>query len=592
MASYSQEVLEDVRAGNDIVDVVSSYLPLKQKGGNHFGLCPFHKENSPSFSVSADKQMYYCFGCGAGGNVYSFIMHMENYGFVEAVKHLADRIHFKLPEPGYSAQYKKAAALRETLHEIHAKAARFYYDRLVSDEGLAAMAYVAKRRISPAAQKRFGLGFSPQASDALFRHLSESGYDLDALRQSGLVLENKRTGGYFDRFRNRLMFPIFDAQNKIVGFGGRVMGEGEPKYLNSPDTPIFDKSRNLYGINYARLAKKEEIIVVEGYMDVISLQQAGFHNTVASLGTAFNEEHVQQLKKYCKRVVLLFDSDQAGEKAALRAIPAAVSGGLTVRVLQLQGAKDPDEFIQSFGANAFAETVANALPYLAFQIACARKKYDLSNTEQKVSFTTEAAAIIAALSNSIERDAYIKDVSQSTGLSESAIRTEVDKRIDPAADALRVPQTRNRPPVQTTRTVTKGVDEAKRNVLAAAASRYDLCNALHKHLTNEELGEPVYIRLFEWISERHKSSLPVVAADVVSLFETVEEQRIASIVFTLRFEYESESALLKALNDQIAVIKKAYIDEQLARAEDLSGLQKLAEMKRNLKTLYITDLDG
>ena len=591
MASYSQEVIEDVRAGNDIVDVVSSYVALKQKGSGYFGLCPFHKEKSPSFSVSADKQLYYCFGCGASGNVIGFVMQVENYGFVEAIKHLADRIRYTLPEPGYSESYVKAAQQRELLQEIHARAARFYYDTLNAPAGEMALGYIKARRISDGMRKRFGLGFAPESWDGLYKHLMGEGYDTEALVLSGLVIQSKK-GGYVDRFHNRLMFPIFDVRDKVVGFGGRILGGDGAKYLNSPDTPIFDKSKNLYGISHARKARSEEIILVEGYMDVISLHQAGFANTVAALGTAFNEDHVAQLKKYCKRVVLLFDSDEAGEKAALRAIDAAVAGGLVVRVLQLQGAKDPDEFVQSFGAEAFAEALRNAMSYTAFRIMCARKRADLQDTEQKVRFTTEAAAIIARLTNSIERDAYIKDVAKSTGISEDAIRVEVGKRVDVEADAVQVPRARSRPAVQTSRVITRGVDEAKRNVLAVALSRRDLCFKLHACLEAADFVEPVYIRLFEWICERHENGSNAVAADAVSLFETIEEQQIASVIFTLRFEFDSEETLIRALNDQIFVMKKTRIDAALAEAQDLEQLQKLAEMKRNMKNSYISISDG
>ena len=586
MASYSQEVLEEVRSGNDIVDVVSGYVSLKQKGNNYFGLCPFHKEKSSSFSVSADKQMYYCFGCGASGNVYGFVMRMENYGFVEAVKHLADRIHYALPEPGYSEQYKKNAETRETLHEIHKKAARFYFDMLATKDGEMASDYIKARRVSEAAKRRFGIGFSPTGWTGLYKYLLDEGYDADTLALSGLIVPTKK-GDYVDRFHNRLMFPIFDVQGKVVGFGGRALGSDGAKYLNSPDTPIFDKSKNLYGINYARLARNEEIILVEGYMDVISLHQAGFANAVAALGTAFNENHVAQLKKYCKRVVLLFDSDEAGEKAALRAIPIAVAGGLHVRVLQLAGAKDPDEFITNFGAEAFVEAVGRATPYTAFQIACVRKKYDLSNTEQKVRFTTEAAAYIAGLTSSIERDAYLKDVARSSGLSESAIRTEVDKLVDAEADAVQVPRAKSRPVLPTGKVITRGVDEAKRNVLSVALSRKDLCMQMRACLSDDELSEPVYIKLFGWICDRHDKNLHAVAADAVSLFETVEEQQIAAVIFTLRFEYEEEVALVKALNDQIYVIKKAYAEACLDGEMDEAALQKFGELRRNLKNSYI-----
>ena len=590
MALYSQDVIAEVRAGNDIVDVVNSYVPLKQKGNNHWGLCPFHTEKSPSFSVSADKQMFHCFGCGANGNVISFIMRYENFGFVEAVKHLADRIHYILPEPSNAEAYRKAAHQREVLQELHIKAARFYYDSLGSREGEMAADYLTARRVSEGMRRRFGLGYAPQGWTSLYKHLQGLGYDAETIALAGLITPSKK-GDYVDRFHNRVMFPIFDVQGKVVGFGGRTLGSDGAKYLNSPDTPIFDKSKNLYGINLARQARSEEIIVVEGYMDVIALHQAGFSNAVAALGTAFNEEHVVQLKKYCKRVILLFDSDEAGEKAALRAIPIAAAGGLQVRVLQLAGAKDPDEFIMKFGPGAFADAADNAMPYPAFQIACARKKCDLSDMEQKVRFTTEAAAIIAALPNSIERAAYVKDVAEATGIDETAIREEITKRVDKSADAVRVPRAVSRPAVQTGRVVTRGVDEAKRNVLAVALARGDLCAKLREHVSTDELSEPVYVTLYEWITTRHEAKLPVVAADAVSLFETVDEQNLASLIFTLRFEYETEDALIKALNDQLFVIKTAYVSakvEEAAASGDAEAIQKWGAMRRSLKNSYIT----
>ena len=590
MALYSQDIIAEVRAGNDIVDVVNSYVPLKPKGGSHWGLCPFHKEKSPSFSVSGDKQMFYCFGCGASGNVIGFVMRLENYGFVEAIKHLADRINYVLPEPSNAEAYRKAAHQREVLQEIHTKAARFYYECLGTLDGQMASDYITARRVSEGMRRRFGLGYAPSGWTRLYKHLQGLGYDTDTLTLSGLVVPTKK-GDYVDRFHNRVMFPILDVQGKIVGFGGRSLGGDDAKYLNSPDTPIFDKSKNLYGINLARQARSEEIILVEGYMDVIALHQAGFANTVAALGTAFNDNHVAQLKKYCKRVILLFDSDEAGEKAALRAIPIAAAGGLQVRVLQLAGAKDPDEFINTYGPAAFAEAADNAMPYPAFQIACVRKKYDLTNVEQKVRFTTEAAAIIAALSNSIERAAYAKDVAASTGIDEGAIREEISKRVDRGSDTVQAPRSVSRPVVRTGRIVTRGVDEAKRNVLAVALARSDLCAQMQAHITTEELAEPVYIMLYEWITSRHEAKLPVVAADAVSLFETVEEQNIASVLFTLRFEYDTEEALVQALNDQIYVIKTAYVNarvEEAAAAGDAEAIQKWGVLRRGLKNSYIT----
>jgi DNA primase len=394
---YPQEILEEVRVQNDIVDVISEYLPLKQKGTSYFGLCPFHNEKTPSFSVSSERQFYYCFGCGAAGNVYTFIMQMENDTFPEAVKRLADRVHITLPQPQYTQQAKEQELQRQRLFDLHKKAGRFFYEKLHEPVGEQARAYLQKRQMNDNIQKKFGIGYAPKGQQELYQYLQKQGFSQQELQKSGLIIERKEEKGYFDRFRNRLMFPILDIQGRVIGFGGRILSQGEPKYLNSPETLLFNKSKNLYGLNFAKNTRKREIILVEGYMDMISLYQAGFRNVAASLGTAFNQEHAKVLKKYADSVILLYDSDDAGTMAAQRAIPILTQNGFYVKVLQVPNGKDPDEFIKQSGAKAFSRLLANAQHYITFQIQCLKKQYDLTQPQQKVEFTTKTANILSKL---------------------------------------------------------------------------------------------------------------------------------------------------------------------------------------------------
>ena len=357
---YSDEIIEEVRSRNDIVDVISGYVKLQKKGSSWFGLCPFHNEKSPSFSVSRTKQMFYCFGCGKGGNVFTFIMEYENFTFIEAVRYLAERAGMTLPEAEETPEQKKAAGLKTKLLEINKIAAKYFYYLLTTDHGAQAMDYLTNtRRLLPETIVRFGLGYSDKFSDDLYRYLKNKGYSDTLLKESGLVTLDERRGGA-DKFWNRVMFPIMDANNRVVGFGGRVMGDGAPKYLNSPETKVFDKSRNLYGLNFARTSRRPNFIICEGYLDVISMHQAGFTNAVASLGTAFTSPHASLIKRYTDEVILAYDSDGAGVRAALRAIPILKEAGLKIRVLHLTPYKDPDEFIKNMGIEAFEKRIEDA----------------------------------------------------------------------------------------------------------------------------------------------------------------------------------------------------------------------------------------
>lgn len=425
---YSDEVIDEVRQANDIVDVIGSYVKLKRSGSNYMGLCPFHSEKSPSFSVSRTKQMYYCFGCHRGGNVITFVRDYENLTFPEAIKTLADRAGIQLPEQEMSAEERRQRDERTALLEINRVAGEFYYYRLRSPEGKPGMDYLTKRGLSQETMRSFGLGYAGTYSDSLYRFLKKKGYSDELLYKSGLISHDERRGMY-DKFWNRVMFPIMDLNNRVIGFGGRVMGDGKPKYLNSPETKIFDKSRNLYGLNVARRSRENRLILCEGYMDVISMHQAGFTNSVASLGTALTRQHCALLARYTKNIILSYDSDNPGVNAALRAIPMLRDAGLTPKILHLEPYKDPDEFIKALGHDAFSERLDQAENAFLFEIGILQRSYDLKDPDAKTSFYREVAKKIAAWPLQMERDNYLAAVSEKYRIDPSALKEMVMREL-------------------------------------------------------------------------------------------------------------------------------------------------------------------
>jgi len=575
---YPPEVIEEIRTGNDIVEVVSAYVQLKQRGGGFVGLCPFHKEKTASFSVSADKQMYYCFGCGASGNVIGFIMQIENHEFPDAIKALADRIRYTLPQRGASREAAKAAVVRERLFEMNRLAARFFYDTLA--EGGEAAEYLDSRGLGARVRKKYGLGCASRKWDALCKRLSDEGYGEDEIRTSGLAVPDKK-GGLRDKFVNRLMFPIFNAQGKVVGFGGRALDEdGIPKYLNSPETPVFDKSKNLYGINFARVSRTRNLIVVEGYMDVLALAQAGFHNAVAALGTAFNSDHVNVLKKYADTVTLMFDSDDAGETAALRAIQHLNEGGVRTKVLQVKGAKDPDEYINKFGAEAFGELLNTAADQAAFRIEHIRKRHDLTQTDGRVRFVQEAAKLLAGMDSAVEREAHARDVAKTTDISYESIITEIERAADKP-----LPRDMTALKKRPVRGGDRAVREAQKMLLLIAAYDMQICAAIRAAVTPDELPEPVYARLLEIIYATHESSRVWYAAEAMSNFTDPDEQRRAAEVFA-QGELPEKNIDISAA-DSVRKIKLHNIDMQLTGNENAHEVHELMLQKQRVRKLEI-----
>lgn len=593
---YPQELIDEIRTQNDIVSVISEYIALKPKGSSYFGLCPFHNESTPSFSVSADKQFYYCFGCGESGNVYSFIMRMENCDFPEAVKRLADRAHISLPEPEYSAEAARAERLKQQIYEMHRAAGRYYYAALHSRNGERALKYLNERGVKEEIQKRFGIGYAPSGRDHLCRYLKEKGFSTDAMIKSGLVMVSKDGKGLYDRFFNRLMFPIFDLQGRPIAFGGRVIDKGEPKYLNSPETVVFNKSRTLYGMNFAKAARKKEIILVEGYMDMISIYQAGFPNVVAGLGTAFNNDHARTLRKLADSVILLYDSDEAGTRAALRAIPVLVNNGFDVKVTQVNGAKDADEFIKKYGAEAFGKLIVDAVSHITFRIGCAGKNYNLENADHRVRFAEEAAKILADVANDIERDVYTKETAAVCGIDEAALRSRISRIRDASESEFLMEAEKKRKRVYSDKESRdirpKGITEAQKTILSMAVENDKVLKAVFSVLKAEEFEDGVYRTLAERIYNDSVSGRKSVPADLVSCFENIEDQNTAAAVFAVKNDIDNVSKLEKAVTENVRLIKKNYTDSLLAKASTAEEVKRLIDVKRKLDELYITISDS
>ncbi len=585
MAYYSDELIEEVRSRNDIVDVISGYVRLTKKGSTYFGLCPFHNEKTGSFSVSPNKQMYYCFGCGAGGNVFTFLMQYENFSFPEAMEALAERAGIELPKQEMSAQAKKEADKRQILLEINKAAGKYYYMLLRSEHGKQAYEYFKKRELSDATMQKFGLGYSDKYSDDLYRYLRKLGYDDAILKESGLVSIDEVRGGH-DKFWNRAMFPIMDVHNKVIGFGGRVMGDGEPKYLNSPETKIFDKSRNLYALNFARQTKKPQMLLCEGYMDVIALHQAGFDNAVASLGTAFTSGHASLLKRYTKEVYLTFDSDGAGIKAALRAIPILKEVGLTAKVINMKPYKDPDEFIKALGAEEYQKRIDAAENSFMFEIRILEQKYDMKDPEGKTAFQTEVAKKLLDFTAELERNNYMEAVADKYHMSFEALRNLVNQL------GTQGGLVKERTPLKSGLNEKKhkkedGMKQSQKLLLTWLIEYDNLYDKIKDIITPEDFTEDIFRKVAELLYEQKKSGT-VNPAQIISLFAEEEEQREVAELFHARIhEVDSAAERDKALKETILRVKDNSITYRSAHLEptDMQGLQQLVADKRTLQNM-------
>ena len=586
MPYFSDEIIEEVRAGNDIVDVISQYVHLTKKGSTYFGLCPFHNEKTGSFSVSPNKQMYYCFGCGAGGNVFTFMMQYENFTFGEAMDALAERAGIALPQQEFTPEQKRASDKRQRLLEINKEAAKYFYTLLRNPRGTHALSYFKKRELSDETMKKFGLGYSDQYSDDLYKYLRGKGYEDEILKESGLVTIDERRGGY-DKFWNRAMFPIMDVHNKVIGFGGRVMGDGEPKYLNSPETPVFDKSRNLYGLNFARTTKKSQLLLCEGYMDVIALHQAGFDNAVASLGTALTAGHANLLKRYTKEVYLTYDSDGAGVKAALRAIPILKEVGITAKIVNMRPYKDPDEFIKALGAEEYQKRIDGAENSFLFEIRIMEAQYDMSDPESKAAFYNEIAKKLCSFTEKIERDVYVEAVASKYMIPLVDLQRLVGKYGMQMAGIKKEP-TQLKSGVHENKKKEDGMKQSQKLLLTWLIENTGLFQKINKYITPEDFTEEIYHKVAEILFRQFQETGTVNPAQIISMFPEEEEQKEIAGLFNARIhQVETKEDKEKALKETIIRIKQnsiKYRSEHLAPT-DMQGLMKLVTDKKDLEEL-------
>lgn len=580
---FSEELIEEIRQRNDIVDVISGYVKLQKKGSSYFGLCPFHNEKSPSFSVSRQKQMYYCFGCGAGGNVITFIMEYENYTFAEAVRLLAERAGVDIPEMEYSKEAKQKADLKATLLEINKLAAKYFYTQLKTEHAKHAHTYLTKRGLSEETITAFGLGYSNKYSDDLYKYLKTKGYSDELLVKAGLISASEK--GVYDKFWNRVMFPIMDANNRVIGFGGRVMGEGEPKYLNSPETEIFDKSRNLYGLNRARTSRKSYFLICEGYMDVIALHQAGFTNAVASLGTAFTPGHAALIKRYVNEVYLTFDSDGAGTKAALRALPILKEAGITAKIIRMDPYKDPDEFIKNLGAEAFEERINKARNGFLFSLEVLERDYDMNSPEGKTSFFNEAARRLTEFEEEIERNNYIEAVAEKYHISIESLRKLVAKTAIKIGQAT--PATKPKQANGHERGKEDGNLQSQKILLTWLIENEQIFKQIKKYITPQDFTKELYQTVAELLYEQYEEG-NLVPAKVMNHFTDEEEHREVASLFNTRIQrLETKAEQEKALKETIIRVKGHSVDEASRKLEptDIMGLQRIMEAKRSLQDL-------
>ncbi len=585
---YPDELVEEVRMKSDIVDVIQGYVKIQKKGSSYFGLCPFHNEKSPSFSVSPSKQMYYCFGCGAGGNVFTFVMEYENYSFPEAVRFLAKRAGVNLPEAEYNEEARRKESKKARLLEVNKEAAKYFYYQLRSQRGQAGYRYLQKRELLDETIKKFGLGFANMVSDDLVKYLKSKGYEDKLIQEAGLGSFDEKYGMH-DKFWNRVMFPIQDINHRVIGFGGRVMGDAKPKYLNSPETMIFDKSRNLYGLNFARSARTNYMILCEGYMDVIAMHQAGFPQAVASLGTAFTSGQANLLRRYGEEVILAYDSDGAGVSAALRAIGILKEAGLTGKVLDLEPYKDPDEFIKNLGQEAFQERLLKAENSFFFELRMLQKDFDLNDPESKTRFYREIAKKLCGFSEEVERENYMEAVADKYHIGFENLRKLVLSYA--SQTGLVTPASRPKSGIRKTKDPEENKKKPQRLLLTWLVEEPALYPKIKKYISPGDFTEDLYKKIAEKLFAGLEAG-ELNPAAIISLFSDEEEQREAASVFNTKLqELSTRAEQEKAFHDIVLAVKRSSLDslsDQLG--SDISALSQVIEGKKALEELSKTHI--
>ncbi len=580
--AFPPSFLDELVQRNPIEDVVGQYVSLKRSGSNMFGLCPFHGEKTASFSVSPDKGIYYCFGCHKGGGAINFMMEIEGLSYPDAVRALAKRSGMEVPE---DEQYQSRYRQQERLWALSREAARFFVAQLYSPAGAEGLAYAQKRGMPKATLTKFGIGFAPNTWSALTDAMKAKGYTEEELKESGLVSVSQKNGRIYDRFRNRLMFPIIDVRGNVIGFGGRVMDNSTPKYLNSPETLIFNKRKNLFGLNVAKKTKLDYLILVEGYMDAIALHQYGFDCAVASLGTSLTEEHAVLLTRYTENVVLIYDGDEAGQRAAQRAIPMLEKAGLHIKVLQLKDAKDPDEFLKKFGADKFKLLLEESSNRVEYQLNAIAKKYDIREDAQKVQFISEAAEFISTLPNAVQREVYGHRVAEAAKISYDALKIEVNKAFKRRMAREKKRQEKiNMAPAQALqpRSRTIRYDNmksamAEETVIALVLREPALLDGI-RELKSEAFSSSLLGSVYGQLRARHEQGLEVSLAVLTDL-SGEEMSHVTGIS-----QRQQGPVNEKALADCVQTITREYRASQVDSEDDLMAMRNRYRESKGMNT--------
>ena len=580
--AIDERFLDELNARCDIVDIVSRYVALKKSGSNYFGLCPFHNEKTASFSVAPDKQIFYCFGCGAGGGPIRFIMNIEGLEFQDAVRFLAKQYNMTVPETEGNPEERHR---REHILQALKEAARFFYAQLHSPAGAQALAYFQGRRLSKKTMNNFGLGYAPDSFHALMDAMTAKGFSKEILEKAGLLARSPN-GTYYDKFRNRVMFPIIDIRGDVIGFGGRVMDDSKPKYLNSSETQVFNKRRNLFAMNMAKRTKKEYFLLAEGYMDVIALHQAGFDSAVASLGTALTEEQARLLSRYTKTVIVCYDADTAGQTASQRAIDILKKAGLRVKILKIPGAKDPDEFIKTKGPDAFHKLIERSDNDIRYRIESVREKYDFTEDDQRILFLKEAAEIIAALETQVERDVYTTSTAKLAGVTPEAFAQEVRRaQLRQGKKARQQMHREVRAPIQAAQPKDRGIHfdnmksaRAEQGILALLFSDASLMEDMRRQLKPQDFSSPELGKMYGYASALYNTGRNITVAAMEPMLEPAELELLVAAIQT---QIPADTRH-KAMEDYIRVIQEQNVSANPADPGEDPLLRK-AQLQRKSK---------
>jgi DNA primase len=576
MAHYSDELLEEVRSRNDIVDIISQYVTLKRKGRNFFGLCPFHNEKSPSFSVSPDKQIFKCFGCGKGGNVFHFLMNAENISFVEAVQILAERANIELPKNS-GDEDEKQVQLKNEVYKVNEAAAMFYHETLYKPTSKIAQEYVKKRKLGNNTLKAFLIGYAPMNNE-LFNHLKSKGFSIEAMLASNLIGRSEK-GIFYDKFKHRLMIPIQDVRNRYIAFGGRVLDDSKPKYINSPEDIVYSKGRNLFGLNVAKRNSNgmiKEILIVEGYMDAISLYQRGITNVVASLGTALTDAQGRLLRRNAEKVILGYDADGAGQTAILRGMDILKNLGVDIRVLQISDAKDPDEYVIKYGADKFKKCMEDAISVVEFKVKILKQTLDLNNTNDKIKFLNEIAKTLASVDNSMEREVYIDKIGKTYGISTEAIQSEINKLTNKEPDKKKIENTSVIIKKNEEKTIDENVLRREKMLIYLLVNNSDqtfkrLSNVVKPEYIQDTANKEIIAKIFEKLRDGQNTE------DVLNWFE--DQEMVSYLAGVLANDFEITD-VDKAIED----VEKTYLKEaKILRRDEIIEILKSPDLDKTEK---------